>query len=117
MDRIRRSAMRILSIRADHVGFRAACTKGESDRCGYRSGNARQYLPLRNLFCHPRSDPPSGSICEYSQAPDWRRAMSAVLQKLNRRNFLKTSAAAAGGLMLGFYLPENNELDAQSNAG
>ena len=43
--------------------------------------------------------------------------MSAVLQKLNRRNFLKTSAAAAGGLVLGFYLPEKNQLDAQSPAG
>src|SRR5436190_8093091 len=42
--------------------------------------------------------------------------MSAI-QRLNRRNFLKTSAAAAGGLMIGFYLPESNELDAQSAAG
>src|SRR5436190_6601508 len=40
--------------------------------------------------------------------------MSAVLQKLNRRSFLKTSAAAAGGLALGFYLPESNQLSAQS---
>ncbi len=42
--------------------------------------------------------------------------MSAV-QKLDRRNFLKTSAAAAGGLVLGFYLPENRELDAQNAGG
>ena len=32
--------------------------------------------------------------------------------KLNRRNFLRTSAAAAGGLMVGFYLPERSQLKA-----
>src|SRR5262245_28233243 len=42
--------------------------------------------------------------------------MSAI-QKLNRRTFLKTSAAAASGLALGFYLPENNTLDAQDAVG
>ena len=42
--------------------------------------------------------------------------MSAV-QKLTRRSFLKTSAAAAGGLVLGFYLPEKGELEAQATVG
>src|SRR5215471_5720412 len=37
--------------------------------------------------------------------------------KLSRRNFLKTGAAAAGGLVLGFYLPESNEALAQSTSG
>ncbi len=39
--------------------------------------------------------------------------MSSI-QKVDRRSFLKTTAAAAGGLMLGFYLPEANEAVAQS---
>jgi len=42
--------------------------------------------------------------------------MSAV-QKLTRRSFLKTGAAAAGGLVLGFYLPGKDELEAQATIG
>jgi isoquinoline 1-oxidoreductase beta subunit len=40
-----------------------------------------------------------------------------AIQKLDRRAFLKTSAASAGGLVLGFYLPESNEAAAQSANG
>jgi isoquinoline 1-oxidoreductase beta subunit len=40
-----------------------------------------------------------------------------AIQKLDRRSFLKTSAAATGGLILGFYLPEHNQLQAQGAAG
>jgi isoquinoline 1-oxidoreductase beta subunit len=42
--------------------------------------------------------------------------MSAI-QKIDRRGFLKIGAAAAGGLTLGFYLPENNVAEAQSTVG
>jgi isoquinoline 1-oxidoreductase beta subunit len=42
---------------------------------------------------------------------------NAAIQKLNRRTFLKTTAAATGGLVLGFYLPENNDAAAQSAVG
>ena len=41
--------------------------------------------------------------------------MSAIESvKLNRRGFLKISTAAAGGLLVGFYLPGKGELAAQS---
>jgi isoquinoline 1-oxidoreductase subunit beta len=41
--------------------------------------------------------------------------MSAIENvKLNRRGFLKISTAAAGGLLVGFYLPGKGELAAQS---
>jgi isoquinoline 1-oxidoreductase beta subunit len=39
-----------------------------------------------------------------------------VAKKLNRRNFLQASATAAGGLVIGFYLPERSPLAAQSPA-
>jgi hypothetical protein len=32
--------------------------------------------------------------------------------KIDRRSFLKAGAASAGGLLLGFYLPERNQLAA-----
>ncbi len=35
------------------------------------------------------------------------------IKKLNRRNFLQAGATAAGGLMLGFYLPERSPMAAQ----
>lgn len=35
---------------------------------------------------------------------------------MNRRGFLKTSAATAGGLLVGFYLPESSKLKAQTAA-
>jgi isoquinoline 1-oxidoreductase beta subunit len=41
----------------------------------------------------------------------------SIVQKVDRRSFLKTSAAAAGGLVLGFYLPEGSPLQAQNTAG
>jgi isoquinoline 1-oxidoreductase subunit beta len=37
-------------------------------------------------------------------------------KKLNRRGFLRAGATAAGGLMIGFYLPERSPLAAQSPA-
>src|SRR5215471_13401431 len=42
--------------------------------------------------------------------------MSAT-QKLGRRSFLQVSAAAAGGLLIGFYLPEKSSLLAQGPRG
>ena len=39
-----------------------------------------------------------------------------TVQKIDRRGFLKAGAATAGGLMLGFYLPESRKLQAQNAA-
>jgi isoquinoline 1-oxidoreductase subunit beta len=40
---------------------------------------------------------------------------SIRVKKLNRRSFLQAGATAAGGLMLGFYLPEKSPLSAQTS--
>ena len=46
-----------------------------------------------------------------------RCGMSATTRpKLNRRGFLKAGAAAAGGLFIGFYLPESNKLEAAATS-
>src|SRR5215470_14822155 len=38
--------------------------------------------------------------------------MNPLIKKLDRRSFLKTGAAAAGGLVIGFYLPESGNVEA-----
>ena len=43
--------------------------------------------------------------------------MSTTLQKVDRRTFLKAGAAAASGLLLGFYLPDHNLLAAEPDEG
>ena len=43
--------------------------------------------------------------------------MSAILKKLDRRAFLKAGAVAAGGLSLGFYLPETGAAEAAGSPG
>src|SRR5579864_4408503 len=40
--------------------------------------------------------------------------MTTITQKIDRRGFLKAGVAGAGGLLLGFYLPERNQLAAQT---
>ena len=40
-----------------------------------------------------------------------------AIEKLDRRSFLKTGAAAAGGLLLGFYLPEVKFTRGQKRSG
>jgi isoquinoline 1-oxidoreductase beta subunit len=42
--------------------------------------------------------------------------MSATLSHLNRRGFLKAGAATAGGLFIGFHLPESNKLEAATTS-
>ncbi len=42
--------------------------------------------------------------------------MSATISQLNRRSFLKAGAATAGGLFIGFHLPESAKLEAAPTA-
>ena len=43
--------------------------------------------------------------------------MSATISQLNRRGFLKAGAATAGGLFIGFHLPESSKLEAAPTSG
>jgi isoquinoline 1-oxidoreductase subunit beta len=42
--------------------------------------------------------------------------MSATISHLNRRGFLKAGAATAGGLFIGFHLPESSKLEAATTS-
>src|SRR5271170_7622747 len=42
--------------------------------------------------------------------------MSATISQLNRRSFLKAGAATAGGLFIGFHLPESGKLQAATTS-
>src|SRR5215813_6710341 len=109
--------MRLLSIGTNYVCCCFARAQGKSNRCGHRSSHARQSVPLRNIFGYSRSHSSSRAICrQHVESPVGRGKMS-VIQKVDRRTFLKAGAAAASGLALGFYLPENNALNAQDAVG
>ena len=101
------AAMRLLPVRADHVGLGAACKQSASDRCRYRRRDERQYLPLRDLCAHPRGD-------QARRADERKGRLTMILDRiasraddtnLSRRSFLATSAAVGGGLVLSLSLP------------
>ena len=55
VDRVRRSAMRLLPVRADHGGGRFAQAQAETDRRRHRR---HQHLSLRHLSAHPGGHSP-----------------------------------------------------------
>src|SRR4029079_13546084 len=70
-----------------------------AERRGQRRGHERQHLPLRHLSSHPRRH---HAGCEGSRNEIEGAGMNSILN-LSRREFLQ----AAGGLALGFYLPQS----------
>src|SRR5215203_3272875 len=91
------AAMRLLSVRDDHGGRGAAQRKAEANRCRHRPQH-HQHLPLRHLPTGPRGD---SRRCERVK----REAAMNSTRKMSRRSFITTSAAAGGGLALGFDIP------------
>src|SRR5206468_2072213 len=127
MARDRRAPVRLLPVRADHGGGGAAQEEAEADRPGHRRGDD-QYLPLRHLPAHPRSGAYRGrnQRREGHYPRQWpvqgigRSAMKKSIRKaakLSRRKFIVGSAAAGGGLALGFHLPGMGVAEAQTNGG
>ena len=110
LDGNRRASMRLLPVRTDHVRGGPAETKSQAFRCRHRCGHERQHLSLRHLSAHSQSDSsrrfarslrvrPAGRVAEMATSP---RSMPG---DLSRRGFLKSTAAAASGLVIACYLP------------
>src|SRR3984893_12988589 len=99
--------MRLLPTGPNHFCGRAAGQQFESQRWRYRRGHVRQYLSVRYLSTHPGCDQVGGADlltfppCEYNMGIE--RPLNIGVY---RRTFLKTGAAAGGGLFLGFSLSE-----------
>src|SRR6202022_4911540 len=96
--------MRLLPVRTDHVGLRAACQQSSSERFRYRGRDVGQYLPLRNLCAYPRSDQASRAIGRLIMTLT-HTGSNRPAGDLSRRSFLRTSAVASGGLLLSLSLP------------
>src|SRR5258708_284268 len=92
-----RAAVRVLPVRTGDGGGLPARREPAADGRRHRRRHERQPLPLRHLPPDPEGDPPGGG-----RAGEGRPAVSA---QLPRRTFLKGSAVAGGGLILGFWLP------------
>src|SRR5208337_1522485 len=87
--------MRILPIRANHVGGGAPGPEPETVGPRYRSRHGWQYLPMRYLQPYPRRDP-------RRSPPHGGLTMTIIEKATGRRGFLKGAAIAASGLVIGF---------------
>src|SRR5438128_4808204 len=96
VDGSRRPAVRLLSVRPDHVRGGASGAQGRADRRRHRRRDVRQHLPLRNLSADPGRDP------SRRRAQEGRRVMTTLV---SRREILKSGLAVGAGLTLGFTLP------------
>src|SRR5712692_4560373 len=85
----RRRPVRLLPVRPDHVGDRAAGGGPAPVRRRYRRRDGGQRLPLRHLRSHPRRHPRSG-------------ADAGRLSMLTRRRFVQSTALAGAALLVGF---------------
>src|SRR5207245_5186918 len=107
--------MRLLPVRTDHGGRRAAQEKPAAERRRYRRGDD-QHLPLRHLPARPRGRAPGGRDGQEGLKETTMKNTTRATN-LSRRNFIVGSAATGGGLALGFKLPFFGSAEATEAAG
>src|SRR5260370_8757576 len=101
LGRAGRGAVWLLPVRTDHGGRSADRRQTGADGRRYRCRDDGEYLPLRHLSAHPRRCAPRRGAGERG------RAMRASASP-SRREFLKTSAALSGALVIAFVAPDAN---------
>src|SRR5499433_3457487 len=102
----RRSAVRLLPGRPDHVRRRAAEADAEPHRRADRRGHGRQHLPLRHLYPYSRRDQAGrgeGRCAMSTPRTSVASGESVVLANVSRRRFLE--GMSLGGLVLAVGLP------------
>ena len=97
LDRRAGAAMRLLPVRPDHAGGRAAGEEQEADARADRRPHGRQHLPLRHLSAHRARHPTrrAGGL-SHEQARSAR-----LLELLSRRGFVKGAAGLTFAFALG----------------
>src|SRR5260370_14550505 len=97
--------MRLLPVGPDHGRRGVAQADAEAERQGHRRGHD-QHLSVRNLSAHPSCRAHGGQRhIKNLGRPAVKTTIRGKAAKLSRRTFIVGSAAAGGGLALGFNLP------------
>src|SRR6267378_3355860 len=99
LDPGRRAAVRLLPVGPDYERERSSRKEPRADRRRHRRSDERQRLPLRDL------QPDSSRYQGCGREREGSMIMGAKQMNISRRGFLKTSAMAGGGLIIGFTLP------------
>src|ERR1700690_2382002 len=115
-----RAPVWVLPVRTADERSGAAARETAAYRPGHRSGHDRQHLPMWNVSAYPAGHPPGGRHGRQGRCPMSSRSVSIerVRNGIARREFLKFSVAASGGLLVGFYFPgTGSQASAQESAG
>src|SRR5437660_303482 len=97
--------MRLLPVGTDHGRRGVAQADAEAERQGHRRGHD-QHLSVRNLSAHPSCRAHGGQRhIQNLGRPAVTKTIRGKAARFSRRTFIVGSAAAGGGLALGFNLP------------